>query len=108
MAKGSRLTQHKAQRDTTSPLKENRTLKQENRSLKRQLSKIRKQMGKMVESHMTIQQMVADEPQELAPEGPGLQAGGCEACPSGNVGRVQLPTGVLTVCKDCGHRKVQK
>lgn len=105
MTKRNRLVQHKSQREDVSPLKENRTLKQENKSLKRQLSKMRKQMGKMIDSHMTIKQMVDEEPPEtMAGESPQL-AGGCEACSSTNLASIQMPTGTLTVCKACGHRK---
>lgn len=110
MAK-SRSIQHKAQRDTTSPLKENRTLKQENRSLRRQLSKLRKQMGRMVDSHMSIQQLASEEPSNLAPEGAPEQLGGCVSC--GGVGDIvsfQIPGSqtVLSVCKKCGHKERQK
>ena len=105
MAK-SRLTQHKAQRDTTSPLKENRTLKQENRSLRRQLSKLRKQMGRMVDSHMSIQQITEEQQETLSPEGPG--PGGCSGCGGvGNIVSFQIPGSqtVLSVCKTCGHKE---
>jgi hypothetical protein len=110
MAK-SRLTQHKAQRDTTSPLKENRALKQENRSLRRQLSKLRKQMGRMVDSHMSIQQITSEEVENMAPEGAPAQAGGCVGCGGvGNIVSFQIPGSqtVLSVCKTCGHKERTK
>jgi len=111
MAKGSRnrVVQHKSERDTASPLKENRALKQENKSLKRQLSKLRKQIGKMMESHMAIQQMVAEEPVETLVPGQGPESAvGCSACASTNVAIVELPMGTLSVCRTCGIRKVQR
>ena len=111
MAKSGRLTQHKAQRDTTSPLKENRSLKQEKRSLKKQLSKLRKQIAKMIDSHMTIQQLASEEPDNLAPPGAPEQAGGCVNCGVvGNTVSFQIPGSqtVLSVCKSCGHKERTK
>jgi regulator of replication initiation timing len=99
-----RLTQHKAQRDTQSNLKENRTLKQENKSLRRQLSKLRKLIDRMTESHMTIQE-IASEEQEHAialPEGPT-----CLSCGSHDIVSFQIPGSqtTLTVCKGCGQKE---
>ncbi len=113
MAKSSRLTQHKAQRDTASPQKENRTLKQENRSLRRQLAKLRKQMGRMIESHMSIQQITSEEVvTTLVPEGAPELPGGCVACggSAGDVVAFQIPGSqtVLSVCKKCGHKERTK
>jgi hypothetical protein len=112
MPKSGRLTQHKAQRDAASPLKENRTLKQENRSLKRQLAKLRKQMGKMVESHMSIQEeAAAEEVVSMAPEGAPGQPGGCVGCGGvGNIVSLQIPGSqtVLSICKTCGHKERTK
>lgn len=108
VTKSGRITQHKPKRDKASPLKENRDLKQENRSLKKQLSKLRKQISKMVESHMVIQQMVAEEPQETASPTSGYIPGGCEGCGSTEIKTAQLPIGLMTVCMNCGHRRVEK
>jgi len=33
---------------------------------------------------------------------------GCESCGSQNLAEVLVPSGKLTVCKDCKHRKVKK
>ena len=103
----NRVTPHKPQREEKSPIKENRDLKQENRSLKKQLAKLRKQVDKMIDSHMAIQQLVAEEPDTLSP-GPAVLSEQCEACKSVNLGHLKMPTGHLIVCKDCGHRKVKK
>src|SRR5574343_1322515 len=111
MAKGSGLTQHKTRRDTASPLKENRALKQENRSLKRQLSKLRKQMGKMVDSHMASQQQAAEEIASLAKPDAAYEAGGCVGCGGfGNTVSFQIPGSqtTLTVCKTCGNKERTK
>jgi len=108
VTKSGRITQHKPKRDKASSVKENRDLKQENRSLKKQLSKLRKQIAKMVESHMVIQQMASEEQTETPTTASGFIPGGCEGCGSSEIKTAQLPIGLLTVCMNCGHRRVEK
>lgn len=108
MSKSSnRMTQHKAKRETASPQKELRAVKQENKSLRRQLSKLRKQMGRALQYNAEVQAAFGDETETLATEGPG--PGACMACgaTSENVVSFQIPGGntVLSVCKKCGHKE---
>jgi len=101
-----RGAKHIPSKDTSN--KEIRDLKQENKSLKRQIATLRKQIDKMTDTHMTFQQIISEEPQDvLAKEGLST-IGGCDMCQSSNVSHLKLPFGTLIACKDCLHRKLQR
>lgn len=97
----TRTTQHKATRETKA--KEIAALKQENKALRKQLTRMRRQLQKIMETHQIAVDSSQEEPVEaLVKEG---AASGCEKCSSQNVAQIQLPTGTLIACKDCGHRR---
>lgn len=101
MSNGSHRTQHKPQRDEAKA-KELSELKKENRVLRKALARSRKQILKLMEIHTDHD----DSSEKLDPPKPSEKL--CEACGGKSLVAIKVPAGILIVCKDCKHKKVEK
>lgn len=81
--------------------KELSALKKENMQLRRQVARLTKQLNKTIELHTEKEETAQSESvvkiPDLLPK--------CEECASKTIKVVQLPTGVLKACRNCGWRK---
>lgn len=99
-----RVTQHKPPRE--SPSKESAELRRENKALKKQVTRMRRRI-----EELGVVPDVEPEPEPTLAEATGappVLVGGCDKCSGNDLAKVTLPIGILVVCRDCGHRKVNK
>jgi hypothetical protein len=81
--------------------KELSALKKENGQLRRQVARLTKQLTKTIELHIGKEDIAQAETVVKIPD----TSIKCEECSSKNIKVVQLPTGNLRACKQCGWRK---
>lgn len=100
MSKKQHQTQNKERREEAKG-KELAETRKENQQLRRQVARLTKQIAKSV------------PPEPLEPDDANVRehtesqrnAYKCGSCGSPNLKSVKMPTGTLTVCKDCQWRK---
>lgn len=97
-------TQHRPSRETEA--KEKATLKRENKALKKQITRLRRQIEKVESIRQNAQEVLEDE--EAVTFAETNADGSCPECGGHSVTTLELPTGILTACKDCKYRTMKK
>lgn len=100
MSKKLHQVQHKDRREDAKG-KELATIKKENSQLKRTVSRLTKQLTKTLDVVGAKEESA--QPQDTHVVDTGVPK--CGACSSHNLRSMKLPTGTLTVCKECGWRQ---
>lgn len=94
-------TQHRPRREDAKG-KELSSIKKENKQLHRQVARLQKQVAKGIELK------IEEEPTKTLADAEGQSPifdHECEKCRSLSIGVLKVPTGILLVCKECGHRR---